>query len=63
MKKSIILISILVLFLSASTVNAGLFGPPTAECELFGIEIPDEYYTSDGYDPFGKNGFLRSFVN
>ena len=57
MKKSIIIISILILFLSASTVNAGLFGPPTAECKLFGIEIPDEYGTSDGYDPFGETGF------
>ncbi|MBQ6100256.1 MAG: hypothetical protein IJL02_10410 [Methanobrevibacter sp.] len=57
MKKPMILITALILFLSITTVSAGLFGPPTAECKLFGIEIPEDYGTSDGYDPFGETGF------
>lgn len=57
--KKIVLISLIVVAIvaSVSVVSAGLFGPPTAECELFGIEIPEDYDTSDGYDPFGETGF------
>ena len=57
MKKLFILITALILFLSVSTVCAGLFGPPTAECKLFSIEIPEEYSTTDGYNPSGEHGF------
>ena len=50
MKKLIILISI-ILFLSITTVAAGLFGPDTIECPKFSIEIPENYYKSpEWYD-------------
>ena len=57
MKKLLLLISVLFIFLSISTVCAGLFGPETAECKKFSIEVPDGYFKSDGYSPSYESGF------
>lgn len=53
MKKILFLIILLILFLSASTVNAGLFGPSRFECERYSIEIPEGFSETEGWEMFG----------
>lgn len=58
MKKSIILICILILFLPVTAVaGEGFFGPDTVECNKFSIELPEGYSTTDAYDPHAESGF------
>ena len=47
MKKSIILISAVLLFLSVTTVSAGLFGLDIIESDQFSIECPEGFYKVD----------------
>lgn len=49
MKKSMIFISILLLFLFVNTVNAGFFGFGTIECEQFSIDIPSGFSETEGW--------------
>lgn len=49
MKKLIILISILILFLSVTTASAGFFGFGTIECEQFSIDIPSGFSETEGW--------------
>ncbi|MBE6504468.1 MAG: hypothetical protein E7Z73_01810 [Methanobrevibacter millerae] len=59
MKKLFILITVLILVLSVSSVSAGLFGPPTAECKQYSIEIPDGYGTTEAYNPHNSENYLK----
>ena len=52
MKKSIILISVLIMILSMATVNAFLFWPDTIDCEEFSVEIPEEWEIPSGYHEY-----------
>ncbi|MBR0371297.1 MAG: hypothetical protein IJH63_11340 [Methanobrevibacter sp.] len=55
MKKFLFFISILFIFLSVSSVGAGLFGPNTISCEQFSIEIPDGFEITDGWSSLDKH--------
>lgn len=57
MKKFLLFVSVLFILLSISSVGAGLFGPETAECKQFSIEIPEGYGKSDGYMNNNENFF------
>lgn len=58
MKKLFILITALILFLSVSSVGAGLFGPDTVESKQFSIEIPEGYEESGEW----SNNLFQDFV-
>ena len=52
MKKSYVLITALILFLSISTVSAGLFGFGTIECDQFSIDIPSGFSITEGWESY-----------
>lgn len=54
MKKFIIVLFILCMFLSVSNVSAGLFGADTLECNYFLIEIPEGFYIPERWGYYNQ---------